>query len=57
VRTVYREALAAQGRQILDALAADPSTAQWPELAEDPGPTREQVRGLCARAPLGAITS
>ncbi|SCK53682.1 TetR/AcrR family transcriptional regulator [Streptomyces sp. WMMB 322] len=78
VRRVYREGLAAQERQILDALAADPesSTAgdlptlriavrgwlsfmvtvclEW--LEEEPRMPRDQVRDLCARALLGAIT-
>ncbi|MET7763303.1 TetR/AcrR family transcriptional regulator [Streptomyces sp. NPDC005393] len=78
VRAVYREALAAQERQILDALAADPSTpdvsedlpalrlavrgwlsfmvAVCLEWLEEPALTREQVRELCARALLGALT-
>ncbi|MET7933045.1 TetR/AcrR family transcriptional regulator [Streptomyces sp. NPDC005322] len=78
VRTVYRESLAAQERQILDALAADPSTSGIPadlpalrlavrgwlafmvavclEWLDEPALTREQVRELCARALLGALT-
>jgi AcrR family transcriptional regulator len=79
VRRVYREGLAAQERQILDALAADPEAAsmaadlpalriavrgwlsfmvtvclEW--LEEEPRMPRDQVRDLCARALLGAIT-
>ncbi|MET7362231.1 helix-turn-helix domain-containing protein [Streptomyces sp. NPDC005562] len=79
VREVYRNGLAAQERQILAALAADPGAAdltqdtsalrlavrgwlafmvavclEW--LAEPAGLTREQVRDLCAKALLGAIT-
>ncbi|MEV0222806.1 TetR/AcrR family transcriptional regulator [Streptomyces sp. NPDC050704] len=45
VRKVYREALAAQQRQILDALAADPETA-WAE--EDLPMLRIAVRGWLA---------
>ncbi|MFE0171203.1 TetR/AcrR family transcriptional regulator [Streptomyces sp. NPDC059002] len=78
VREAYREGLAAQERQILAALAADPGaggTTQDPpalrlavrgwlafmvavclEWLEEPGLTREQVRDLCAKALLGAIT-
>ncbi|MET7598119.1 TetR/AcrR family transcriptional regulator [Streptomyces sp. NPDC004082] len=77
VRKVYQRALAAQERQILQALAADPerdAAAEGPELRiavrgwlafttavclewlRDPGLSREQVRDLCARALLGAIT-
>lgn len=79
VRAAYQEGLAAQERQILDALAADPEAAgaagdlptlrlavrgwlsfmvtvclEW--LSEDPRTPRDQVRDLCARALLGAIT-
>ncbi|MGW7517365.1 TetR/AcrR family transcriptional regulator [Streptomyces sp. NPDC054796] len=80
VREVYRQGLAAQERQILDALAADPETARGaPDLPTlrlavrgwlaflvsvclewldepDSKLSREQVRDLCARALLGAIT-
>ncbi|WP_327357689.1 TetR/AcrR family transcriptional regulator [Streptomyces sp. NBC_01304] len=78
VRRVYKEGLAAQERQILAALAADPQTAGatqdlptlrlavrgWLaflvavclEWLEEPGLAREEVRDLCARALLGAIT-
>ncbi|MEV0123116.1 TetR/AcrR family transcriptional regulator [Streptomyces sp. NPDC050703] len=78
VREVYAQGLAAQERQILAALAADPSateTIQDPpalrlavrgwlafmvavclEWLEEPGLTREEVRDLCAKALLGAIT-
>ncbi|MGW2231988.1 TetR/AcrR family transcriptional regulator [Streptomyces formicae] len=78
VREVYREGLAAQERQILAALAADPGAGEltqdppalrlavrgWLafmvavclEWLEEPGLTREQVRDLCAKALLGAIT-
>jgi AcrR family transcriptional regulator len=79
VRRVYQQGLAAQERQILDALAADPDAAsiatdvptlriavrgwlsfmvtvclEW--LKEEPRMPRDQVRDLCARALLGAIT-
>ncbi|MGW7267444.1 TetR/AcrR family transcriptional regulator [Streptomyces sp. NPDC054842] len=77
VRKVYQRALAAQERQILQALAADPerdASAEGPELRiavrgwlafttavclewlRDPELSRGQVRDLCARALLGAIT-
>ncbi|MFI1680800.1 TetR/AcrR family transcriptional regulator [Streptomyces sp. NPDC020607] len=78
VREVYRNGLAAQERQILAALAADPAasdgTQDLPALRlavrgwlafmvavclewlEEPDLTREQVRDLCAKALLGAIT-
>ncbi|WP_306333183.1 TetR/AcrR family transcriptional regulator [Streptomyces sp. KL118A] len=78
VREVYRNGLAAQERQILAALAADPDasgiTQDLPALRlavrgwlafmvavclewlEEPDLTREQVRDLCAKALLGAIT-
>ncbi|MEU7576439.1 TetR/AcrR family transcriptional regulator [Streptomyces sp. NPDC041068] len=78
VREVYRNGLAAQERQILAALAADPDVARitqdlpavrlavrgWLafmvavclEWLEEPDLTREQVRDLCAKALLGAIT-
>lgn len=78
VRKVYREGLAAQELQILDALAADPDlvpvTRDLPALRlavrgwlsfmvtvclewlQEPAMPREQVRDLCARALLGAIT-
>ncbi|MFJ6903012.1 TetR/AcrR family transcriptional regulator [Streptomyces griseoluteus] len=78
VRRVYRRALAAQERQILAALAADPefgpafegspqarlavrgwlafTTAVCLEWLREGEPGRDQVRELCARALLGAIT-
>ncbi|MEU6122162.1 helix-turn-helix domain-containing protein [Streptomyces sp. NPDC047123] len=78
VREVYRNGLAAQERQILAALAADPDAADaaqdlpalrlavrgWLafmvavclEWLQEPDLTREQVRDLCAKALLGAIT-
>ncbi|MFJ2770797.1 TetR/AcrR family transcriptional regulator [Streptomyces sp. NPDC087300] len=78
VREVYRRGLAAQERQILAALAADPGAGgitQDPpalrlavrgwlafmvavclEWLDEPVLTREQVRDLCAKALLGAIT-
>ncbi|QEU89631.1 TetR/AcrR family transcriptional regulator [Streptomyces kanamyceticus] len=78
VREVYGEGLAAQERQILAALAADPGAGEltqdlptlrlavrgWLafmvavclEWLEEPDLTREQVRDLCAKALLGAIT-
>ncbi|MEU9924354.1 TetR/AcrR family transcriptional regulator [Streptomyces griseoluteus] len=78
VRRVYQRALAAQERQILAALAADPefgpafegspqarlavrgwlafTTAVCLEWLREGEPGREQVRELCARALLGAIT-
>lgn len=78
VRAVYRRALAAQERQILAALAADPdfgpavaertelriavrgwlafTTAVCLEWLRGAELTREQLRDLCARALLGAIT-
>ncbi|MFD4633908.1 TetR/AcrR family transcriptional regulator [Streptomyces sp. NPDC058284] len=78
VREVYRNGLAAQERQILAALAADPDAADvtqdlpalrlavrgWLafmvavclEWLEAPDLTRGQVRDLCAKALLGAIT-
>ncbi|MCF3120950.1 TetR/AcrR family transcriptional regulator [Streptomyces arenae] len=78
VREVYRNGLAAQERQILAALAADPGAADiaqdvptlrlavrgWLafmvavclEWLEEPDLTRTQVRDLCAKALLGAIT-
>lgn len=78
VREVYAQGLAAQERQILAALAADPATTDtiqdppalrlavrgWLafmvavclEWLEEPELTREQVRDLCARTLLGAIT-
>lgn len=77
-RKVYRESLAAQEHQILEALAADPEAAAtahdlptlrlavrgWLafmvavclEWLEEPELPREQVRDLCARALLGAIS-
>ncbi|MFE0347480.1 TetR/AcrR family transcriptional regulator [Streptomyces griseoluteus] len=78
VRRVYQRALAAQERQILAALAADPefgpafegspqarlavrgwlafTTAVCLEWLREGEPGRDQVRELCARALLGAIT-
>ncbi|MEU7647104.1 TetR/AcrR family transcriptional regulator [Streptomyces huasconensis] len=78
VREVYGEGLAAQERQILAALAADPRATDiirdppalrlavrgWLaflvavclEWLTEPELTREQVRDLCAKALLGAIT-
>lgn len=78
VREVYRNGLAAQERQILAALAADPGAADltqdvpalrlavrgWLafmvavclEWLAEPGLSREQVRDLCAKALMGAIT-
>ncbi|MFF9365653.1 TetR/AcrR family transcriptional regulator [Streptomyces griseoluteus] len=78
VRRVYQRALAAQERQILAALAADPefgpafegspqarlavrgwlafTTAVCLEWLREGEPGRQQVRELCARALLGAIT-
>ncbi|MYV38439.1 TetR family transcriptional regulator [Streptomyces sp. SID1328] len=78
VRRVYQKALAAQERQILAALAADPefgpafegspqarlavrgwlafTTAVCLEWLREGEPGRDQVRELCARALLGAIT-
>ena len=77
-RKVYRDGLAAQEHQILEALAADPEAAAttrdmltlrlavrgWLafmvavclEWLEEPQLPREQVRDLCARALLGAIS-
>ncbi|MFF8644183.1 TetR/AcrR family transcriptional regulator [Streptomyces sp. NPDC015345] len=78
VREVYGDGLAAQERQILAALAADPQATDiirdppalrlavrgWLafmvavclEWLAEPELTREQVRDLCAKALLGAIT-
>ncbi|MHA5047843.1 TetR/AcrR family transcriptional regulator [Streptomyces sp. SD15] len=79
VRKVYRQALAAQERQILAALAADPDFGRLPAdrpelriavrgwlafttavclewLRGGAELNREQVRDLCARALLGAVT-
>ncbi|CAM5580581.1 TetR/AcrR family transcriptional regulator OS=Streptomyces alboniger OX=132473 GN=CP975_32950 PE=4 SV=1 [Streptomyces alboniger] len=78
VREVYGKGLAAQERQILAALAADPAATDiirdppslrlavrgWLafmvavclEWLEEPELTRDQVRDLCAKALLGAIT-
>ncbi|MGW0733995.1 TetR/AcrR family transcriptional regulator [Streptomyces sp. NPDC002851] len=77
-RRVYQDGLAAQERQILAALAADPEVAGtllepsalrlavrgWLaflvavclEWLEEPALSRREVRELCARALLGAIT-
>ncbi|MER7197882.1 TetR family transcriptional regulator [Streptomyces sp. CB01635] len=78
VREVYRRGLAAQERQIVEALAADPDSSHidgespvlrlavrgWLafmvavclEWLDEPELSRDQVRDLCARALLGAIT-
>ncbi|WP_406101743.1 TetR/AcrR family transcriptional regulator [Streptomyces sp. NBC_01003] len=78
VREVYRQGLAAQERQIVEALAADPGSSHidgespvlrlavrgWLafmvavclEWLDEPELSRDQVRDLCARALLGAIT-
>ncbi|MEV6703462.1 TetR/AcrR family transcriptional regulator [Streptomyces sp. NPDC051453] len=78
VREVYRQGLAAQERQIVEALAADPDRSHadgespvlrlavrgWLafmvavclEWLDEPELSRGQVRDLCARALLGAIT-
>ncbi|QKW08192.1 TetR/AcrR family transcriptional regulator [Streptomyces sp. NA04227] len=78
VREVYRSAMAAHERQIVDALGADPTLTPLTEdphalrlavhgwlafmvavcldWVDDPRLSRDQVRSLCSRALLGAIT-